>query len=251
MQVAIAVAEPDVKLQRLAQPQCLMQTEPQQHPVGAAAAARVAPTRRRLGHLGGGRLRKVSLESAAVGQDRLGANRSGRALGEDLLERRGVIARCGCRVLGHRLETNDLVDAAAGGLGHLGEIGYPATESGVHQPIGHSCGRQKATGQLLLSELAAPIPISVRVDVARQVEQRCTVRAHRETELGVERRVELGDRFGVRLVEAVLETRPVTGLQPAAVNVMVDQRHILDVLAHCGQLTRSRPCGTCRRARRR
>ena len=139
--------------------------------------------------------------------------------------------------------------AAAGDLGHFGEIGYPAAESGVHQPVGHSCGRQEAAGQLLLPELAAPIPVRVRVDVARQVEHRCAVRAHRETELGVERRIEVGDGLGVGLVEPVLETRSVTGLQPAAMHVMVDQRHMVDVLAQRGQLTRSRPCGTCRRAR--
>ena len=127
--------------------------------------------------------------------------------------------------------------AATGGLGHFGEIAYPAAEPGVHQPIRHRGRRQEAPAQLLLPQLAAPVPVSVRVDVPRQVEYGRTVVAHRETDLGVEGRVEIGERLRVGLVETVLETRAVTGGQPTAVNVMVDQRHVIDVFGQLGQLT--------------
>jgi hypothetical protein len=69
--------------------------------------------------------------------------------------------------------------------------------------------------------------------VPRQPQQRCAIRPYREPELGVERRVEIGKRFGVGLVEPVLETDAVRGVQPAAVHVVVDQRHVLDVLGQC------------------
>ena len=55
----------------------------------------------------------------------------------------------------------------------------------------------------------------------------------REPELGVERRIEIRKRRHVGLVEPVLELGAVRGSQPTAVHVMVDQRHVLDVL---GQL---------------
>ena len=70
--------------------------------------------------------------------------------------------------------------------GHFGEIGYPAAESGVNQPVGHPRGRKEPAGQLVLTEFAASIPVRVRVGVARQTEHWCTVRAHREADLGVE-----------------------------------------------------------------
>ena len=44
VQVAVAVAEPDVKLQRLAEPQSLMEPEPQQHPVGQPGVRRCRAT---------------------------------------------------------------------------------------------------------------------------------------------------------------------------------------------------------------
>ena len=82
-----------------------------------------------------------------------------------------------------------------------------------------------------LGVLAATFPVSVSVGVPRQPEQRPAMRSDREPELGVERRIEVRQRFGVGLVETVLEPCAVAGFQPAAVHVVVDQRHVLDVLA--------------------
>ena len=56
------------------------------------------------------------------------------------------------------------------------------------------------------------------------------MRANGETELRVERRVVTREQFGIGLVETVLELRAVGRLEPAAVYVMVHQRHVLDVL---------------------
>ena len=72
-----------------------------------------------------------------VGTDRHRGGRSGGAL---------ACCRCRRRVLGHRFEADDLVAAAAGALRHYAEIGYPATESGVNQPVGDPCGRKEPAG---------------------------------------------------------------------------------------------------------
>ncbi len=50
-QIAITVAEPDVKLQRLAQPQRLVQSEPQQGPILQPGTAALAPPVGCLGDL--------------------------------------------------------------------------------------------------------------------------------------------------------------------------------------------------------
>ncbi len=111
------------------------------------------------------------------------------------------------------------------------EIGDATGESGVHQPVRHLGIGQEQLGQRALGVLAATFPVSVSVGVPRQPEQRSAMRSDREPELGVERRIEVRQRFGVGLVETVLEPCAVAGFQPAAVHVVVHQRHVLDVLA--------------------
>ena len=59
---------------------------------------------------------------------------------QDLLERDRIVTGRSRGLLGHLLETNDLVRVVAGQGGHLGHAGHPA-DSGVHQPIGHPRGR--------------------------------------------------------------------------------------------------------------
>lgn len=63
-----------------------------------------------------------------------------------------------------------------------------------------------------------------------QPEQRRAMGAYREAELGVEARVEVREPFGVGFVERVFEPPPVGAADPAAVDVMVDEEQILDVL---------------------
>ena len=109
-----------------------------------------------------------------------------------LLECRGVVAGCLDRLLGDRLESDDLVDCPADSSAIASRSATPAGESGVHQPVRHLGIRQEQPGQRALGVLAATIPVSVSVGVPRQPEQRCAVRADREPELGVERRIEVG-----------------------------------------------------------
>ena len=75
---------------------------------------------------------------------------------------------------------------------------------------------QEQPGQLGLGVLAATVPVGVGVGVPRQPEQRCAMRADREPELGVERRIEVRERLGVGLVEPVLEPArsPASSQQP-------------------------------------
>src|SRR5271154_891069 len=54
--------------------------------------------------------------------------------------------------------------------------------------------------------------------------------SYREAELCVESGVEVGERFGVGLVETVLEPAPVPRRQPATMHMLVDQRHGGDVI---------------------
>ncbi len=54
--------------------------------------------------------------------------------------------------------------------------------------------------------------------------------SHCEAELRVESGVEVGERFGVGLVEAVLKPLPVPRGQPATMHVLIDQRHTGDVI---------------------
>ena len=84
MQIAITITEPDVKLQRLAQPQRLIQAEPQQHPVCQADSPTGPPPAGRLSHLGQRGLGQIALEAAAVGQNRFGCYRGRRPLGESV-----------------------------------------------------------------------------------------------------------------------------------------------------------------------
>ena len=78
------------------------------------------------------------------------------------------------------------------------------------------------TPQPGLPDLAAALPVHVGVGVAGQAEKRGAVGADREPELRVEGRVERCERFGVGLVECVLEPRAVTGGEPATVHVVID-----------------------------
>ena len=52
--------------------------------------------------------------------------------------------------------------------------------------------------------------------------------ADRESQLGVEARVEVGQWLGVRLVQAVLEMASTDLLRPVAVHVVVDEAQFVD-----------------------
>ena len=54
--------------------------------------------------------------------------------------------------------------------------------------------------------------------------------AYGETELRVERGIEFRQWFGVGFVQGVFEPLPVPRPQPASVDVLIDQSHIVDVL---------------------
>lgn len=237
VEVAVPVAEAGVELQWLSEPQRLVQAEPQQYAVGEPDTAGVAPPAGGVPHFGGRRVGQIAVEPSAVGQDRLGAGSGGGPLGQDAPERRGVVA-LGCRgVLGDRLQPDHFADAAAAGRGDGVEIGYPRTESGVHQPIRHPGGGQEAARHLVVAQLATTGPVVVGLGVPRKVEQRRAVGADGEADLSVERRVERRQRFGIALVQPVLEVAAVARSQPVPVHVVVDQRHRCGVLRQRGHQT--------------
>ena len=89
---------------------------------------------------------------------------------------------------------------------------------------------QKDPRQLGLGELTATLPIVLGLRMFGQAEQRRAVGTHGEAKLGVESGVEVGEWLGVGLVEGVLESPPVPRRQPAAVRVLIDQRHAGDVV---------------------
>ena len=101
MQIAVAVAEPDMKLQRLTQVQSLIDAESQQHAVGESRAGTVPPPLRRFGHLGGCRLAQIAVEPAAVGQYRLGRNRGLGPLVKQAGERRRIVVGRRNGIFGH------------------------------------------------------------------------------------------------------------------------------------------------------
>ena len=84
---------------------------------------------------------------------------------QDLLECRGVVAGRLRGLLGHLLEPNDLVSAVAGQRAQLPDVCDVTVDPGVNQPVAHPGSRQKQTGQLVLGELAAALPIHLRFNV--------------------------------------------------------------------------------------
>ena len=103
------------------------------------------------------------------------------------------------------------------------------------QSVTSAAGRNMP-GQLGFAELAAALPILLWLNVFRQPQDGAAVGAHGEAELGVEPGVEVRQRLGVGLVEGVLEPAPVPRRQPASVDVLVDQRHFVDVLRQSGRV---------------
>jgi hypothetical protein len=154
---------------------------------------------------------------------------------QDSRERRGVIPGFPNGLLGDGLQSDDLAHITLRDAGKNVEIRHAMGESGIDQPMRHVGVGEEQPGERLFRVLAAAGPIGIGVDVPRYAQQRRAVRAHRESELGVERRVEVGERLGVGFVEPVLEPRPVRSVNPAAVHVVVDQWHVLDVLGQGGQ----------------
>ena len=102
---------------------------------------------------------------------------------QDLLERRCVVAGRLRGLLGHLLETNDLVSAAAGQRAKSPTSSDVTADPGVHQPVAHPGGRQKQAGQLGLGELAAAFPIHLRFNVFGQSQDGTAVGSHGEAEL--------------------------------------------------------------------
>ena len=86
---------------------------------------------------------------------------------QDFAECRRVISRHPRGLLGDLLKPDDLVRAAAGQVGQSRHVRYVRTDAGVHQPVGYVSGRQKHPGQLDFAELAAALPILLRVNVFR------------------------------------------------------------------------------------
>ena len=111
VQVEVAVAEPDVQLQRQARPRGRVDAEDRQqrraHPRGAALRG----PRRDLGH--DGRVRRhgpVQVEPAAVGDDRLRPHDTRPGVGEARTQRVGVVGGRGAgrdQLLPERLEADD------------------------------------------------------------------------------------------------------------------------------------------------
>ena len=222
MQVGVPVAQADVHLQRLAQPQRTVQPEPQQHAVRQTPAA-LTPPRGRVGDLGLRRVRQVAVEAAAIGQDRLGRHRSGRTPVQLIVERVSVIAPVGDGLFGDLLQPDHLVRPAGGERGHVVDVCGVVRKSGVHQPIRHSRRAQKQLRQIWLGECTTALPVVVGARVRRPAQQWRAAGTHRKPELRVEAGVEVGERLGVGLVERVLEPAPVPRVDPAAVHVMVDE----------------------------
>ena len=194
----------------------------------------VPPALRGGPNLGRGRLTQVAVESTPVRHDRLGADGAGGAAVQDLFECRRVISAGLRGLLGYLLETHHFIGAATGQLAEFGEIGYPFGKSGVDQPVAHSGGRQEAPCQFRLVELAAALPILLWLDMFGQTEDSGAVVAHRETDLSVETGIKVGKRLGIGLVERVLETPSVPPGRPAAVHMLVDQRHLANMLRQSG-----------------
>jgi hypothetical protein len=149
---------------------------------------------------------------------------------QDLFECRRVIAGSLCGLLGHLLEPDHFVCPATGQFAQLGDTGDVVAETGVHQPIAHPGGRQKKAGQLAFAQLATALPIRLRINVSGQSQDGGAVVAHREAQLRIETRVEVGEGLGIGFVERVLKPAAVPRRQPAAVHVLVDQRDLGEVL---------------------
>ena len=88
-----------------------MEAEAQQHSVGQSGARAVPPSLRRFGHLSGRGLAQIAVESAAVGQYRLGGYGGLGPLVEESGEGRRVVVGFRNGRFGHRLQSDDLVDS--------------------------------------------------------------------------------------------------------------------------------------------
>ena len=133
-------------------------------------------------------------------------------------------------MFGHLFEADHLVGAARGQRGNLPHVRDALGVAGVDQPVADAGRAQKDPRQLGFGELAATLPIVLRLRMFGQAERWRAVGAHGEAKLGVESGVEVGEWLGVGLVEAVLKAMPVPRLQPAAVRMLIDQRHAGDVV---------------------
>ena len=184
VQIAVPVAEADVELQRLAQPQRLVQPETQQNPILQPGTAAFAPPAGGLGDLRRRRLGQVAVEPASVGQDGLGADRGGRAPVQDLLECRRVVAGRLRGLLGYLLEANDLVSAVAGQRAHFGDVGVVtgAIPVSTSQSLTPAAGRNRRASSLSLNWLRRS-QYDLRLNVFRQSQDGAAVGAHGEAEL--------------------------------------------------------------------
>ena len=120
--------------------------------------------------------------------------------------------------------------AVRGHLGDLCHLRHAVGVAGVDQPVADAGGAQKDLRQPGFGVLTAAFPIVLRLSVSRETEQRSAVSTHGEAQLRVESRVEVGERLDVGLVESILKPRPIPRRQPAAVRVLIDQRHAGDML---------------------
>ena len=110
--------------------------------------------------------------------------------------------------------------AASDDLGQAGES--PGNPVSTSQSLTPAAGRNIRASSASVCR-AARRPVALGLGVCGQPEQRRAMGSHREAELGVEPGVEVGQRFGVGLVEPVLEPAPVGARQPVAVDVVVDE----------------------------
>ena len=112
MQIAVTITESDMELQWFTEPQRLIQPKPQQHTVGQPLSPAVAPPAGGFGHFGRPRFRQVAGEADAVDENGFGGYGRRRPLMQNPLERRRVVVRFPRRLLGHRLQADDLVNAS-------------------------------------------------------------------------------------------------------------------------------------------
>ena len=149
---------------------------------------------------------------------------------QDVVERRRVVPRRRRGLFGDPLQPNHLVHPPDRERSHSSRSATPRRIR--CRPANRTPGRgQEELREFGFRDRAAALPVRVGVGVPGQAEQRGAVGADREPELGVEGRVEACQRFGVGLVECVLEPGAVTGAQPAPVHVVIDEPDCLDVLA--------------------
>ena len=110
------------------------------------------------------------------------------------------------------------------------EVGNTVRKAGVDQPVADARRSKEDPRKLGFAVLTSVLPIVLRLGMLRQPKQWRAVGADGEADLGVESGVEVGETLGVGFVEGILESTPVPRRQPAAVHVLIDQRHAGDVL---------------------